>query len=76
MGCIKTPSLQVVITISDQNDNAPIMDAMPLSGSEAIIILEDTPPGTILTVVQATDLDVGGNAHIHYQITERNDLGK
>ena len=70
--------MQVLIRISDENDNAPVMDATPLTGSETITLLESTPAGsgTIVSVVRATDSDVGDNAHIQYQITSGNDLGK
>lgn len=52
------------------------MNAMPITGSETIRILETTPANTLLTVVQATDADVGDNADITYQITSGNELGK
>ena len=54
------------------------MDAMPLTGPESITLLESTPAGssTIVSVVRATDPDVGTNAHIQYQISSGNDLGK
>ena len=68
--------LQVVVRVQDQNDNPPIMDAVPTSGSESITLLESIPQNTIIAVVRATDADVGNNAHIAYAITSGNDLGK
>ncbi|CAI7993585.1 Protocadherin Fat 1 [Geodia barretti] len=67
---------QVVVTISDQNDNAPTMDENPLTGTTSIVVLEDALVGTILAVVRASDPDVGDNAVIMYKISSGNDLGK
>ena len=66
----------MAITISDENDNAPVMDPTPLTGTETIVILEDAPVSSILAVVQATDSDVGTNADIEYYIVSGNDEGK
>lgn len=52
------------------------MNAMPLTGSETIRLLESSPVNTLLSVVQAMDADVGENAEISYQITAGNELGK
>ena len=52
------------------------MDAVPLTGSESITLLESAPRGSILAVVRATDLDVGINAIIQYELTSGNVLGK
>ena len=64
------------MTISDQNDNAPVMDETPLTGTRDIVVVEDVTVGTVLAVVRATDTDVGDNAEILYEITSGNDLGK
>ena len=65
-----------MVTISDQNDNAPTMDENPLTGTTSIVVLEDALVGTILAVVRASDPDVGDNAVIMYKISSGNDLGK
>lgn len=45
----------IVLTLEDVNDNAPQFSADPYT----ITVFENTEPGTLLTRVQATDVDAG-----------------
>ena len=45
----------IVLTLEDVNDNAPEFSADPYT----ITVFENTEPGTLLTRVQATDVDAG-----------------
>ena len=65
--------MQVTVRIEDVNDNPPVISST--SGPTSLSLLESTPTGTILSVVSATDVDVGDNAHIRYDITSGNDAG-
>lgn len=63
----------MTVRIEDVNDNPPVISST--SGPMSISLLESTPSDTIISVVSATDMDVGDNAHIHYDITSGNDAG-
>lgn len=55
----------VNITISDINDNAPKFDKFNYVGK----VREDSKSGTVITTVQATDIDEGLAGMIIYSIT-------
>jgi len=65
--------MQVTVRIEDMNDNPPVISST--SGPTSLSLLESTPTGTILSVLSATDMDVGDNAHISYDITSGNEAG-
>lgn len=59
----------VIITVSDENDNAPVFN--PLSYSIDITEGANTPRRSVITV-SATDIDEGENREIVYSITRGN----
>ena len=59
----------MIITVSDQNDNAPVFN--PLSYSTDITEGANTPRRSVITV-SATDIDEGENREIVYSITRGN----
>ncbi|XP_070559913.1 LOW QUALITY PROTEIN: protocadherin Fat 4-like [Ptychodera flava] len=61
----------ITVIILDVNDNAPIIN--PSSYAESIY--EDTPVGTVVLQVLATDADIGENARLTYTLTNGNELG-
>ncbi|XP_060102406.1 protocadherin Fat 1 isoform X1 [Heteronotia binoei] len=54
----------IILNIEDVNDNAPEFTADPYS----ITVFENTEVKTLLTRVQATDVDSGLNRKIHYSL--------
>lgn len=63
-------SATVTISILDTNDNAPVFKINETN----IIFDENTPAGTIIYKVVATDADQGMNARISYSITNQETL--
>ena len=56
---------KVFIEVGDINDNDPIFDPM----NYTVSVYENSPVGTPLVNVTATDADTGQNARITYSIT-------
>ncbi|KAG8133050.1 hypothetical protein E2320_010870 [Naja naja] len=56
---------QVVVTVLDTNDNAPTFEHSVYRAS----VLENSPRGTLVTRVQATDLDYGQNGEVFYSFS-------
>ena len=65
-----TSSAVVLITVIDDNDNAPIFDE---SYENPITAVLDTPAGTRLSTLTATDMDAGRNGEIIFTMTAIND---
>ncbi|XP_051506088.1 protocadherin gamma-A2-like isoform X44 [Myxocyprinus asiaticus] len=58
-------TIPIIITVEDANDNAPVCFLSVYKTSVA----ENSPKGTILTTVSASDADQGLNGKIEYHIT-------
>ncbi|XP_066572815.1 protocadherin gamma-C5 isoform X4 [Amia ocellicauda] len=58
----KSGTTVVLITILDVNDNAPVFDH-PV---KRVSLLENSPPGTLVTKLNATDMDYGLNGELVY----------
>jgi len=63
---------EVVVTVSDENDNAPVFLHSSYSGA----VNEDALPGTIILTVMATDADVAPNNVVTYHIAGGDVLGQ
>ncbi|XP_067851881.1 protocadherin-10-like [Heptranchias perlo] len=61
----KTGTAQILITIMDANDNAPVFDHQIYKTS----VLENAPKGWLVIRVNAADLDEGTNAELAYSFT-------
>uniref|UniRef100_A0A3B5KSF4 Cadherin domain-containing protein n=1 Tax=Xiphophorus couchianus TaxID=32473 RepID=A0A3B5KSF4_9TELE len=57
-------TMLVVITVLDVNDNAPVFTQQLYRAS----VIENSPQGTIVTAVTASDADEGSNSKIRYSI--------
>ncbi|OCT87897.1 hypothetical protein XELAEV_18021600mg [Xenopus laevis] len=55
-------AVQILITVTDVNDNAPVFDHLIYRAN----LLENALAGTFVIKVNATDLDVGENSEIKY----------
>ncbi|XP_028271962.1 protocadherin gamma-A2-like isoform X14 [Parambassis ranga] len=60
-----TGSMQILITILDVNDNAPVF-TQPIYKA---FIRENAPAGTVVLIVTATDADDGSNGRITYSMS-------
>jgi len=67
-----TSITEVVVTVSDENDNAPVFLHATYSGA----VNEDALPGTIILVVKATDADITPNNAVTYHIAGGDTLGQ
>lgn len=63
---------EVVVSVSDENDNAPVFTHSSYSGA----VNEDALPGTIILVVKATDADIAPNNMVTYHIAGGDVLGQ
>ncbi|XP_056151629.1 protocadherin gamma-A11-like [Lampris incognitus] len=64
-------TMQIVVTVLDANDNAPVCSQPEYRAT----VPEDAPIGTVLTRVSATDADEGVNGNIMYTITKLGQTG-
>ncbi|XP_041442377.1 cadherin EGF LAG seven-pass G-type receptor 1 isoform X2 [Xenopus laevis] len=64
---LKSP-VDILITVLDINDNAPVFKSNELD----IYVEENSPVGSVVAKITATDPDEGTNAQIMYQIVEGN----
>ncbi|KAF3838341.1 hypothetical protein F7725_010109 [Dissostichus mawsoni] len=60
----------VIIKVSDVNDNKPVFSETVIN----IYLEENSPVGTILKAVSATDADVGENGRLSYSLVTNNNL--
>ncbi|XP_062282129.1 protocadherin beta-16-like [Scomber scombrus] len=58
-------TMQIVITVLDANDNAPVCSRTEYKTN----VKEDSLKGTVLTTVSASDADKGPHGHIQYSIS-------
>ena len=65
-----TSNAIVLVTVIDDNDNAPIFDE---SYENPITVVLDTPAGTRLSTLTATDMDAGRNGEIIFMMMATND---
>ncbi|XP_034037006.1 protocadherin beta-16-like [Thalassophryne amazonica] len=59
-------TIQIIITVLDTNDNAPVFTQHTYKAT----VTENSPTGTIVTTVTASDADQGSNGKITYSITD------
>lgn len=64
---VRTGSVNINITITDQNDNRPVFSNMDYN----ITVEENTPINATVLVVTATDADTGDNGLVNYQFSSR-----
>ncbi|XP_073668238.1 protocadherin gamma-A5-like isoform X19 [Paramisgurnus dabryanus] len=62
-------TMQIHVTVLDANDNAPVCSQSVYKTS----IAENSPKGTVLTTVSASDKDHGSNGHILFSISSTAD---
>ncbi|XP_076020932.1 protocadherin beta-16-like [Genypterus blacodes] len=65
-------TMQILITVLDVNDNAPVFTQPVYKAT----VTENSPRGTIVTTVTASDADHGSNGNIRYSITDTSDVRK
>uniref|UniRef100_A0A1A8GRU3 Cadherin domain-containing protein n=1 Tax=Nothobranchius korthausae TaxID=1143690 RepID=A0A1A8GRU3_9TELE len=58
-------TMQIVITVLDANDNAPVFTQKTYKAT----VTENSPKGTVVATVTASDVDEGSNSKITYSIT-------
>ncbi|XP_038131625.1 protocadherin gamma-A5-like isoform X40 [Cyprinodon tularosa] len=61
----KSGTMLIVITVLDVNDNAPIFTQKTYKA----VVTENSPKGTVVTAVEASDADEASNSKIRYSIT-------
>ncbi|KAM9849703.1 protocadherin beta-16-like [Aulostomus maculatus] len=60
-----TGTMQIIITVLDANDNAPVFTQRVYKAS----IEENAPVGTVVVTVTATDADHGSNGRVTYSVS-------
>ncbi|NWV89643.1 PCDGH protein, partial [Machaerirhynchus nigripectus] len=58
-------STELVLEVSDVNDNAPVFEEAA-QAEYTVRVPEDVPVGSVLVTVTATDIDEGLNGHVKY----------
>ncbi|XP_035288691.1 protocadherin gamma-A12-like isoform X22 [Anguilla anguilla] len=62
----RTGTVNIRVNVLDANDNAPVFSQAVYKASVA----ENSPKGTLVTTVDATDADAGTNGHVTYYIDD------
>ena len=62
------PTSFVIVSILDQNDNAPVF----INGPFQFSVLENVSSGHVVGIIEATDSDAGDNALVQYRISQGN----
>ncbi|XP_026049870.1 protocadherin beta-16-like isoform X1 [Astatotilapia calliptera] len=62
-------TMQILITVLDANDNAPVFTQQTYKAT----VTENSPKGTVVATVTASDADQGSNSKITYSITNAAD---
>ncbi|XP_061090080.1 protocadherin alpha-4-like [Conger conger] len=62
----RSGTMQIIVNIVDINDNPPVFN----SSLYKVSLFENTPPGTSIITLSATDLDAGANAEIVYSFSK------
>ena len=52
---VRSSEVRVELKVLDENDNSPVIT----SDSRTVYVSEDTQPGNVITVITATDADIG-----------------
>uniref|UniRef100_W5KJJ2 Protocadherin 8 n=1 Tax=Astyanax mexicanus TaxID=7994 RepID=W5KJJ2_ASTMX len=69
-------SAMLVISVVDQNDNAPaVMQPVLQNGSAEVPLPRDAGPGYVVTRIIARDADSGSNAQLTYRLAEGTESG-
>uniref|UniRef100_A0A3P8YK51 Cadherin domain-containing protein n=1 Tax=Esox lucius TaxID=8010 RepID=A0A3P8YK51_ESOLU len=66
----KSGTVKIYIEVSDANDNAPVFS----SGLYKSSLPEDSPNGTVILTVSATDADKGTNGEVMYSFSHASDM--
>ena len=67
----RTGTATVQLTVSDVNDNDPVV----VSTLMTVVVTENSPVGTAVVTVSASDLDAGVNAQLTYSVVSGNAAG-
>ena len=65
---LMSPQLSIQIRVIDENDNSPVFSADPYTAT----VTENSPTGTFVVNVSATDADSGMLGEVHYSIVGGN----
>ncbi|XP_030594791.1 protocadherin gamma-A2-like [Archocentrus centrarchus] len=63
----RSGTMQILITVLDANDNAPVFTQQTYKAT----VTENSPAGTVVATVTASDADQGSNSKITYSITNK-----
>ncbi|XP_048459739.1 protocadherin-10-like [Rhincodon typus] len=63
----RSGTARILITVLDSNDNAPVFDRKIYR----VDLIENSPRGTLVATVRATDPDEGSNAEVTYTFSNR-----
>ncbi|XP_060936012.1 protocadherin alpha-3-like [Limanda limanda] len=67
---VRSGTIEILIEVLDVNDNSPVFT----KDTYSVILNENTPPGTLVVQVNATDSDAGANSEIVYSFGKEVDL--
>lgn len=64
----RSNSIRITVQVLDANDNHPVFDKLAYHTR----LVENSPPGTLVIKLNATDLDEGANGDIRYSLSSHN----
>ena len=64
-------SASIVVNVTDSNDNTPVVNGLPT----VLEVTENTPTGTVLLRVNATDNDIGSNGDVSFVLLSATPAG-
>ena len=64
---VRSSYVGVTLKVLDENDNSPVFE----SSSRTVRVSEDTQPGNVITVIAATDADIGDFGSVTYLLDSK-----
>ncbi|CAH8853229.1 unnamed protein product [Trichobilharzia szidati] len=71
----KSSTAQVIVNVIDTNDHFPRIRILSPTGSKTLEIIEESPPGQDIGILDVSDGDTGKNAEVNCNLTNQTIIG-